>query len=590
MRHLGTQQTDIMDPYENIDFNHPSSHHLQRHILMKKENECNVERTSVVNTSKHSQGWCPVFWDTILCWNSTPPGELAVMRCPPYIAGFDSEANASRQCMPDGQWFWNDATNATWTNYSQCYPDSLVPYVIKDFDSEGGNNQTLTMRFLPILKTVSTVGYTVSFFTLVVAFFILALIKKLRCPRNVLHMHLFASFMLRAFMALIKGFLFVSGIGLATDMTFKDGKNYWLGDENNGSWLCKAFTSLWQYFILANYFWILMEGLFLHNLVFFAMFTYANSNITIYVCLGWGLPAIFVSCWIAMRVILEDNYCWTTHENRNLFLIIRVPTMLSVLINFVFFVNIVRVLLLKLRSTVSEETQRYKRWAKSTLVLVPLFGVHYTVFLGMSYSMGVNETVEVAWLFCDQLFASFQGFFVAVLYCFLNGEVRAEVSRAIRSQRLPRFRPRWLSRPSTYSGSTCSCNAAKIDRRSKKQRWWTSPWSLHDRDARRSTHSTASTQDIGTRGGSLASSRGYLEIAGNGQSALPGNQSQRNSNSPPLYSKYTDQSLLSFCSNVSELTPCTGMNVDRVRDHHRWSDSECCHLAYELHNLHHGPP
>jgi hypothetical protein len=50
----------------------------------------------------------------------------------------------------------------------------------------------------------------------------------------------------------------------------------------------------------------------------------------------------------------------------------------------------------------------YRRWAKSTLVLVPLFGVHYTVFLGMSYSIGVHPGVEIAWLFCDQLFASFQ--------------------------------------------------------------------------------------------------------------------------------------------------------------------------------------
>lgn len=133
--------------------------------------------------------------------------------------------------------------------------------------------------------------------------------------------------------------------------------------------------------------------------------------------------------------------------------------------------------------------------------------------------------------------------------------------------------------------------------------------------------------DIGTRGGSLASSRGYLEIAGNAPSAHPGNQSQQRANhTSPLYSKYTDQSLLSFCSNVSsttlrvsllafpqqctsvsvqsisifqryfflqvsEATPCTGSNVERfVRDQHRWSDSECCHLAYELHNLHHGPP
>lgn len=50
----------------------------------------------------------------------------------------------------------------------------------------------------------------------------------------------------------------------------------------------------------------------------------------------------------------------------------------------------------------------FRRWARSTLVLVPLFGVHYAFFIGMSYSIGVNETVEIVWLFCDQLFASFQ--------------------------------------------------------------------------------------------------------------------------------------------------------------------------------------
>jgi len=40
------------------------------------------------------------------------------------------------------------------------------------------------------------------------------LFRKLRCPRNTLHMHLFVSFMLRAFMALLKDSLFIDGIGL----------------------------------------------------------------------------------------------------------------------------------------------------------------------------------------------------------------------------------------------------------------------------------------------------------------------------------------------------------------------------------------
>jgi hypothetical protein len=55
--------------------------------------------------------------------------------------------------------------------------------------------------------------------------------------------------------------------------------------QNN--WLCKSVTSVWQYCIMANYSWILMEGLYLHNLIFLALFS-DTSSITLYVVLGWG--------------------------------------------------------------------------------------------------------------------------------------------------------------------------------------------------------------------------------------------------------------------------------------------------------------
>lgn len=35
-------------------------------------------------------GWCPEIWDKILCWPSTAPGELAILSCPSYIAGFNT--------------------------------------------------------------------------------------------------------------------------------------------------------------------------------------------------------------------------------------------------------------------------------------------------------------------------------------------------------------------------------------------------------------------------------------------------------------------------------------------------------------------
>jgi hypothetical protein len=50
--------------------------------------------------------------------------------------------------------------------------------------------------------------------------------RKLRCPRNMLHLHLFVSFIMRAFMALLKDVLFVGGVGLRMDVVEKNGSSY----------------------------------------------------------------------------------------------------------------------------------------------------------------------------------------------------------------------------------------------------------------------------------------------------------------------------------------------------------------------------
>ncbi|XP_068083144.1 secretin receptor-like [Anabrus simplex] len=389
-------------------------------ILASKRQSC-IERLSA---QEEVPGYCPGKWDGILCWDRTPPGQFSVQTCPEYVAGFRRTANATRQCLADGSWFIHDQYLKEWTNYSQC---SSGPEATVLIHFPGSGNGTLIENYIPALKIISQVGYGVSLASLTVAFCILASIKKLRCPRNMLHMHLFVSFIMRAFMALLKNSLFVMGIGLSSDILVKSEGTYFNSEEVE-NWECKLITTLWQYFIMANYSWILMEGLYLHNLIFLALFT-DSSAITLYVVLGWGLPTLFVIPWAVCRSWFENTLCWTTNENSSLFLLIRVPTTTSIVMNFILFVNIVRVLLSKLRSSICEESKTYRRWAKSTLVLVPLFGVHYMLFLGLSYSMGVNEAVELAWLFCDQLFASFQGFFVAVLYCFLNGEVRSELAK-----------------------------------------------------------------------------------------------------------------------------------------------------------------
>lgn len=49
-----------------------------------------------------------------------------------------------------------------------------------------------------------------------------------------------------------------------------------------------------QYSILANSYWLLVEGIYLHNLLVITVFTERNY-FKIYLCIGWGEPACCVS-------------------------------------------------------------------------------------------------------------------------------------------------------------------------------------------------------------------------------------------------------------------------------------------------------
>ncbi|XP_024941948.1 parathyroid hormone 2 receptor isoform X3 [Cephus cinctus] len=232
---------------------------------------------SLENNNNTTGVRCPPSFDRLLCWPSTGASETAILPCPPSFAfGYNPKnATASKICLSSGRWYKN-LDGVTWSNYSQCRPPR-DEYVTAIADITELSNRTnygpdgnldLVNKWLSVIKTVSQIGYASSFTTLVIALVIFSFLRKLRNSRNRLHKHLFVSFIMRAFMALLKDWLFVGGVGLAWDVVAVDGKGVFIKEHN--TWICKAITSVWQYFIVANYAWILMEGLYLHNLVFLA--------------------------------------------------------------------------------------------------------------------------------------------------------------------------------------------------------------------------------------------------------------------------------------------------------------------------------
>ncbi|XP_044760451.1 vasoactive intestinal polypeptide receptor 1-like isoform X2 [Coccinella septempunctata] len=369
-----------------------------------------------------NQGFsCPATWDGITCWSPVPAGTTASKACSSlsYISGFVLNNTATKTCLESGDWFMREG--GYWTNFSQCHIENKTTIFVTHPNITNGTS--LEREYLSLLKGIKKTGYLLSLITLLVALFIMITIKKLHCSRNILHIHLFTSFILRAFIFLLKEVTFVDGIGLPSDILGVQNGSFFNIELETNNWQCKSLTSLWQYFNTANYSWILMEGLYLYNLIFRALFADSSGSVMGYIIMGWA-------AWILGRIFLDDNLCWTMN-NYKTYLIIEIPTLLSVVINLIFFVRISLVLLNKLISPLNDDNRRcYMKWAKSTLVLVPLFGVNYVVLFGFQYIS--NEVVNLVWYACDSLFGSFQGFFVAVLYCFMNGEVKAEVKPILR--------------------------------------------------------------------------------------------------------------------------------------------------------------
>ncbi|CAL1540864.1 unnamed protein product [Lymnaea stagnalis] len=390
---------------------------------------CLATYLSDSNLTINSQN-CPAVWDDLLCWPETPPNTVAVQACPNYVELFKPWENASRQCLENGSWFFDSVNNRTWTDLTACLD--------KDYSDPPGQSPHFIKSHMGRIQLMYNVGYGLSLASLVLSICIMVGFKKLHCSRNTIHMNLFLSFILRASFSFMKENLLVEGLGFPSDVIQTGVGGGVIFKTGIMHWECKLFFTLFHYILGANYMWIFAEALYLHMIISVAVFSDRGST-KWYILLGWVSPVVFVVPWIIVRATMENIYCWNTHPTPGYFWIMRGPIVFSIVVNFVFFLNIVRVLFTKLNAVNSPEAKkfRYRKLAKSTLVLIPLFGIHYIIFAGLPKD--VNQMAELIQLYFEMFFNSVQGFFVAILFCFMNGEVQSEIKKKWQRFRITRF-------------------------------------------------------------------------------------------------------------------------------------------------------
>ncbi|XP_070096791.1 secretin receptor isoform X5 [Equus przewalskii] len=360
-------------------------------VLREEREQCQQElskdRTGDLGVEQPTPAVCEGLWDNMSCWPSSALGQTVEMECPRFLQMLTSRNGSIFRNCTQGGW-------------SETFPRADLACGVNVNDSSNEKRHEYLLK----LKVMYTVGYSSSLVMLLAALSILCAFRRLHCTRNYIHMHLFVSFILRALSNFIKDAVLFS----SDDVTHCDAHK--VG--------CKLVMVFFQYCILANYAWLLVEGLYLHTLLVVSFFS-ERKCLQGFIALGWGSPAVFVASWAVTRHFLEDVGCWDINANASIWWVIRGPVILSILINFILFINILRILMRKLRTqeTRGNEVNHYKRLAKSTLLLIPLFGIHYVVF-----AFSPEDAMEIQ-LFFELALGSFQGLAVAVLYCFLNGEV-----------------------------------------------------------------------------------------------------------------------------------------------------------------------
>ncbi|XP_054427058.1 glucagon-like peptide 2 receptor [Pteronotus mesoamericanus] len=356
--------------------------------------------------------FCNGTFDRFICWPHSSPGNVSVP-CPSYLPGWREEdsGRAYRYCLARGTWLTRENSTVIWQNDSECTKN----HSFKENVEHHG--------LLTTLQLLYTVGYSLSIVALLLALTVLLCLRKLHCTRYYIHMNLFASFILRGVAVLVKDV--ISHNSYSKRPNSEEAWTSFLSELSAAS--CRAAQVLLHYFVGANSSWLLVEGLYLHKLLEPTLLI-GRRLWPRYLLVGWAFPLLFVVPWSIARVQLENTGCWGKNKNKKIWWIIRGPMLLCVAVNFLIFLKILKLLISKFKAHQMCFRDYKYRLAKSTLVLIPLLGVHEIIFSFVTDDQieGFSKLIR---LFIQLTLSSFHGLLVALQYCFANGEVKAELRR-----------------------------------------------------------------------------------------------------------------------------------------------------------------
>ncbi|KAG8558625.1 hypothetical protein GDO81_017069 [Engystomops pustulosus] len=362
---------------------------VTRNKIMTAQFECYQKIMQEPTQTKEGR-FCNRTWDGWLCWGDATAGEISEQHCPDYFQDFDPSEKVTKHCDKSGYWFRHPDSNRTWTNYTQCNAFTIERV-----------KTALNLFYLTII------GHGLSVASLLISLGIFFYFKNLSCQRITLHKNLFLSFVCNSVVTIIS----LTAVA----------NNQPLVATNPIS--CKICQFIHFYLMGCNYFWMLCEGIYLHTLIVVAVFA-EKQHLIWYYLLGWGFPLIPACIHAVARTLYYNDNCWISSDTHLLY-IIHGPICAALLVNLFFLLNIVRVLITKLKVTHQAESNLYMKAVRATLILVPLLGIQFVLLPWRPSGRIAEEVFD----YIMHILMNYQGLLVATIFCFFNGEVQAVLKR-----------------------------------------------------------------------------------------------------------------------------------------------------------------
>ncbi|CAH2071311.1 unnamed protein product, partial [Iphiclides podalirius] len=380
------------------------------------------------NTTITDESQCQATFDGWTCWEPAEADTTATAICSDLAysnVGPSCHHFSNKKCFSNGTWQLQ-------TDYSTC---SITPRLLRRYRM---NIAVLAFSIASCLPAV----------------FIFFFYKRLRVTRVALHRNLLIAIVIRNVLVI------VSRTEVYIDELTNSGGTVL---STHGIW-CRVLAVAERFAANAVFVCMLVEGVYLHRLIV-AVFRRKLKVRWLYIA-GAVIAIVPALVWAIVMGLLNDHSCWIVYTVDHIQWILDAPRIAILLINSVLFIDILRVLLTKLRN--SENANQLT--AKATLFLMPLFGIQF-LFTALRPNT-TNCLWEQIYYYISYSLEALQGFTVALLYCYINKEVHAlvkatyrktenAVSSRVRGSSYPRvsFDPK-SARRFTYSTNLPSHNVS----------------------------------------------------------------------------------------------------------------------------------